>query len=101
MKIFCTGASGYIGGSVAAHLARAGHQVIGLVRSADKVARQGYQAFVQGRPLVVPGLGNKILASLPRVLPRKLTAGLVEASQRNRRRTKSGEWPRRRQGSAE
>ena len=72
-----------------------------FVRSADKVARQGYQAFVQGRPLVVPGLGNKILASLPRVLPRKLTAGLVEASQRNRRRTKSGEWPRRRQGSAE
>src|SRR5690349_17731931 len=36
MKIFCTGASGYIGGSVAAHLTAAGHQVTGLVRSADK-----------------------------------------------------------------
>jgi nucleoside-diphosphate-sugar epimerase len=36
MKIFCTGASGYIGGSVAAHLAASGHQVTGLVRSADK-----------------------------------------------------------------
>lgn len=36
MKIFCTGASGYIGGSVAAHLAAAGHQVRGLVRSPDK-----------------------------------------------------------------
>src|SRR5436305_4088513 len=36
MKIFCTGASGYIGGSVAAHLAATGHQVTGLVRSADK-----------------------------------------------------------------
>jgi nucleoside-diphosphate-sugar epimerase len=36
MKIFCTGASGYIGGSVAMHLAAAGHQVSGLVRSADK-----------------------------------------------------------------
>lgn len=36
MKIFCTGASGYIGGSVAAHLAKAGHQVTGLVRSNDK-----------------------------------------------------------------
>ena len=36
MKIFCTGASGYIGGSVAAHLAAAGHQVTGLVRSAEK-----------------------------------------------------------------
>src|SRR6187397_224778 len=37
MKIFCTGASGYIGGSVAAHLVAAGHQVTGLVRSREKV----------------------------------------------------------------
>ena len=37
MKIFCTGSSGYIGGSVAARLAADGHQVSGLVRSADKV----------------------------------------------------------------
>jgi len=36
MKVFCTGASGYIGGSVAAHLAAAGHQVTGLVRSPEK-----------------------------------------------------------------
>ncbi|WP_291850279.1 NAD-dependent epimerase/dehydratase family protein [Bradyrhizobium sp.] len=36
MKVFCTGASGYIGGSVAARLAAAGQQVTGLVRSADK-----------------------------------------------------------------
>jgi nucleoside-diphosphate-sugar epimerase len=37
MKIFVTGASGYIGGSVAALLASRGHQVRGLVRSASKV----------------------------------------------------------------
>jgi len=36
MKVFCTGASGYIGGSVAAHLVAAGHQVTGLVRSQQK-----------------------------------------------------------------
>jgi len=36
MKVFCTGASGYIGGSVAAHLVAAGHQVSGLVRSPEK-----------------------------------------------------------------
>jgi uncharacterized protein YbjT (DUF2867 family) len=36
MKVFCTGASGYIGGSVAAHLIAAGHDVTGLVRSAGK-----------------------------------------------------------------
>jgi nucleoside-diphosphate-sugar epimerase len=39
MKIFCTGASGYIGGSVATHLASAGHHVTGLVRSAEKADR--------------------------------------------------------------
>ncbi|MEH2539240.1 MULTISPECIES: NAD-dependent epimerase/dehydratase family protein [unclassified Bradyrhizobium] len=37
MKIFVTGASGYIGGSVATLLATQGHQVRGLVRSASKV----------------------------------------------------------------
>ncbi|MGX9426767.1 MULTISPECIES: NAD-dependent epimerase/dehydratase family protein [Bradyrhizobium] len=36
MKVFCTGASGYIGGSVAAHLVAAGHHVTGLVRSLEK-----------------------------------------------------------------
>ncbi len=36
MKVFLTGASGYIGGSVAAALRGAGHHVIGLVRSAQK-----------------------------------------------------------------
>lgn len=36
MKIFVTGASGYIGGSVAALLASKGHEVRGLVRTAAK-----------------------------------------------------------------
>ena len=39
MKIFCTGASGYIGGSIAAELAGAGHQVRGLVRSAESAEK--------------------------------------------------------------
>src|SRR3977135_981755 len=49
MKIFCTGASGYIGGSVAAHLVAAGHQVTGLVRSQEKaeaVRAQGIQPLL-------------------------------------------------------
>ena len=38
MKIFITGASGYIGGSLAAALIPAGHQVSGLARSAETAA---------------------------------------------------------------
>src|SRR5690348_2609348 len=38
MKVFIVGASGYIGGSVAAALVKQGHQVSGLARS-DEVAR--------------------------------------------------------------
>ena len=38
MKIFITGASGYIGGSVAAALVAAGHLVSGLVRSPERAA---------------------------------------------------------------
>jgi len=58
MKVFCTGASGYIGGSVAAYLVAAGHQVTGLVRSrekADAVRARGIQPLLgtldDGEPL--------------------------------------------------
>lgn len=43
MRIFITGASGYIGNHVAAALRRAGHDVVGLVRTEEKareIARQ-------------------------------------------------------------
>jgi nucleoside-diphosphate-sugar epimerase len=39
MKIFCTGASGYIGGSITQALTAAGHQVRGLVRSAESAEK--------------------------------------------------------------
>jgi nucleoside-diphosphate-sugar epimerase len=38
MKIFVTGASGYIGGSITTALVSAGHKVMGLCRSTDKAA---------------------------------------------------------------
>ncbi len=38
MKLFITGASGFIGGAVAASMARAGHQVRGLIRNPDRAA---------------------------------------------------------------
>lgn len=37
MKVFVTGAAGYIGGSIAAGLVRAGHQVTGLVRKPEQL----------------------------------------------------------------
>ena len=49
MRIFITGASGYIGGAVAAALARAGHSVTGLVRSearAHEAARNEVRAVI-------------------------------------------------------
>jgi nucleoside-diphosphate-sugar epimerase len=39
MRIFVTGATGFIGGAVAVALRRAGHDVRGLVRSPEKAAR--------------------------------------------------------------
>ena len=39
MRVFCTGASGYIGGSVAIALVAAGQQVSGLARSEDAAAK--------------------------------------------------------------
>ena len=38
MKVFVTGAAGFIGGSIAAGLVKAGHQVVGLVRNPGQVA---------------------------------------------------------------
>ena len=37
MKVLVTGATGYIGGSVAERLIASGHQVVGLVRSAESI----------------------------------------------------------------
>jgi nucleoside-diphosphate-sugar epimerase len=39
MKVFITGASGYLGGSISHRLVDAGHEVTGLVRTAEQAAR--------------------------------------------------------------
>lgn len=47
MKVFVTGATGYIGSAVCEALSKAGHKVIGLARSpesADKLAQRGIEA---------------------------------------------------------
>ena len=48
--------------------------------SAEAVARIGYRGFLRGKSLVVPGVGNKLLAQgtrfMPRWIVRKIAAGL-------------------------
>jgi len=46
-----------------------------LARSAERVAREGYEGFMGGHRVVVPGGVNRIVTLLPRLLPRGLIAG--------------------------
>jgi short-subunit dehydrogenase len=48
-----------------------------LVRSAERVAREGYDGFMGGHRLVVPGKLNRIMTLLPRLLPRGLILGVI------------------------
>lgn len=53
MRIFLTGANGWIGTAIAENLIAAGHSVVGLVRSADKAA-----SLVDGVTPLIGGLGD-------------------------------------------
>jgi short-subunit dehydrogenase len=53
------------------------HYPRGFVRSPDQVARAGYNGLMRGRSVVVPGLQNKIVPWLPRLLPRRMLADQV------------------------
>jgi short-subunit dehydrogenase len=61
--------------------ARAGihdvHYPRGFDRSAEEVARQAYLGLMRGKPVVVPGMHNKLVPWLPRVLPRSFIADMV------------------------
>lgn len=52
-----------------------------LARSAERVAREGFEGFKRGRRVVIIGTANKIAAFMPRVLPRSLVLGLVNTYQ--------------------
>jgi short-subunit dehydrogenase len=53
--------------------------------SPERVAEAGYRGLMQGRPVVVPGLLNKVIIALIRLMPRGLLLGLVGARQSRRR----------------
>jgi uncharacterized protein len=50
-------------------------------RSAEAVARAGYDGLMRGRCLIVPGWQNRFVTRLPRLLPRALMLDLVRRSQ--------------------
>jgi uncharacterized protein len=51
-----------------------------LARSPERVAREGYEGLMRGKRLVVPGSGNKLVAFLPRLLPRALVLKLARGA---------------------
>ncbi len=65
--------------------ARAGiDRVVGssvLTWTADEVARLGYSGLMEGRRVIVPGIGNKMITFLPRILPRGFFLRAVARSQ--------------------
>jgi short-subunit dehydrogenase len=55
-----------------------------LTVSAARVAEAGYRGLMRGKRLVVPGIGNKIVSFLPRILPRRLLLETLAARQKRR-----------------
>ncbi|WP_438444723.1 SDR family NAD(P)-dependent oxidoreductase [Gorillibacterium sp. sgz5001074] len=53
----------------------------GRVMAAADAARAGYEALMKGEPLVIPGAGNRLLASSVRFMPRRLVPALVQKFQ--------------------
>jgi short-subunit dehydrogenase len=58
-----------------------------LNRSAERVARAGYDGFMGGHRVVVPGTPNRIMTLLPRLLPRALMLAMMERRWNRKRRT--------------
>jgi short-subunit dehydrogenase len=50
-----------------------------LTRSAERVAREGYDGLMRGQRVVVPGSANKVAALLPRLLPRSVMLKMMRA----------------------
>jgi uncharacterized protein len=57
-----------------------------LRRSADQVAQAGYDGFMARKRVVVPGIGNKVVSLLPRLMPRGTMLRIMESYQRDRGR---------------
>ena len=54
-----------------------GREIMGV----EEVARAGYDALMQSRPVVVPGRMNWATSLMPRFLPRRILPGIVLRAQ--------------------
>jgi len=54
-----------------------------LVRSAERVAQEGYDGLMRGRRVVVPGSANKAAALLARLMPRRLVSWVLRTVARS------------------
>jgi len=61
-----------------------------LGRTADQVAQAGYDGFMAGKRVVIPGFGNKVMSMLPRFVPRGTVLKVLESYQRDRGRRAEG-----------
>jgi short-subunit dehydrogenase len=52
-----------------------------MTRSAERIARDSYDGFMRGKPLVVPGFVNKVVTVLPRFMPRALVLRAIASYQ--------------------
>src|SRR5262245_19447844 len=57
-----------------------------LLTAPADIAAAGYAALMQGQRVVIPGVANKVVAFLPRILPRGFFLRRVAASQLKRRK---------------
>lgn len=55
------------------------------IATANKVTEYGYKAMMRGKTLAIPGVTNKILSFLPRILPRKIVTAIVRKIQEKNR----------------
>ena len=57
-----------------------------FARTAERVAREGYEGFMAGHRVVVPGKPNRVVTLVPRLVPRSLILGFMQ----RRRARKTG-----------
>ena len=65
-----------------------------LGRTAQEVAEAGYDGFMAGKRLVIPGIGNKVVSVVSRLVPRGVLLNAVGSYQSGRGRRGDG-WQRR------